>query len=470
MARLEITWRGKTHNVELTDELVIGRSPKKGLTIDSPAMSREHARLFQNTSGRWALKDLNSTNGTCVNGAPIKVTRLTHDDEIALGSEIRMRFLDPENAPVAKPIVLKSRAQREREEKDAETARKIAERKAERAALERSIVDTAAVSIDKEEVLDGLLRDRKKLDQLLADEAGGVRFGHYRLLSYIDEGGMGAVFKAEHRLGMRVAIKILRSSAVDPINIARFKQEAWAISAFDHPNIVRVRDLSKVAGMHYIAMDFIKGEDLLAVGVKQSLTVWEVVDVIDKVADALASVHRKNIWHKDIKPQNILLDSRGQPRLIDFGIATVEREHDEATDSEDGMIVGTPAFLSPEQAARGKLGAVDGRADLYSLGAVMYFLLTGRRPFGGKTAREILRRNMTEMPEHPARIHERVPEGLGNVCMKLLAKNPADRYPSAPALRNTLAQWRKTRRAKAEWERTKRVVKARKRRRLQDGG
>jgi serine/threonine protein kinase len=172
-------------------------------------------------------------------------------------------------------------------------------------------------------------------------------------------------------------------------------------------------------------------------------------------------VHGRNIWHRDIKPQNLILDSKGEVKLIDFGIATVEREQTDATKTAEGLIMGTPAFLSPEQIARGKMGAVDGRADLYSLGGVMYYLLTGRRPFTGKSAIEILANNMKTMPPHPCDVDDHVPEGLGDIAMKLLRKKPAERFQTADELRGALARWRKSADGKEELGRHKKIMKLR---------
>jgi len=424
----------------------------------------------------------------------IKVSRLRHKDTIAVGRDCSIVFLDP------KPIVLKSKAEKLKEQREEEARRKREEARraferqratageapaaapspapAETAApvevseTERTAAIEAAVEIGSEAALDQLAAEPEKLDALIAK--GGVVFGDYLLLKRLSAGGMGVVFKARHRKikGMTVALKVLHTNLVDETNIARFKQEAWAISAFDHPNIVKVRDLSQHAGMHYIAMDFIDGEDLLAIGFKHMLTFWQVMEVIDKLADVLRLVHARNIWHRDIKPQNVLMDRSGEIKLIDFGIATVEREREDATETAEGLIMGTPAFLSPEQAARGKMGAIDGRADLYSLGAVMYYLLTGRRPFTGRSALEILKRNMTEPPPHPHTVDEMVPDGLVDICLKLMEKNPPDRYQSAKELQAALAEWRKSEDGKFELERHKKIMKlrAKKRRAAQQQG
>lgn len=450
MAKLRITAGGKTVEHEVAkDSLEAGR---EGCDVTLPAKeaSRRHFRIWRHEDGDWRLKDLDSTNGTTLNGQPVKVSRLRHKDTITVGRDCTIVFVD------AKPVVIKGRAEKEKEEKDEAARRKREEsRRAfekERAAAVVAPAPTVippskgGIAIESEAALDKLVAEPEKLDLLLAGGEREVVFGDYTLLKRLSAGGMGVVFKARSRKieGLLVGLKVLRTEKVDEENIARFKQEAWAISAFNHRNIVKVQEMSKHAGMHYIAMDFVDGEDLLAVGFKRTLTFWQTMEVIDKLADVLRLVHAKNIWHRDIKPQNVLMDRSGEIKLIDFGIATVEREHDDAAETAEGLIMGTPAFLSPEQAARGKMGAIDGRADLYSLGAVMYYLLTGRRPFTGKSAIEILKKNMTEPPPHPHDIEEMAPSGLVEICLKLMEKPPENRYQSAAELQEALAKWRKS--------------------------
>jgi tRNA A-37 threonylcarbamoyl transferase component Bud32 len=450
MAKLRITAAGKTveHEVE-KEEFEAGREGC-ALTLPAKEASRRHFKIWRHEDGDWRIKDLDSTNGTMLNGQPVKVSRLKHKDTITVGRDCTIVFVD------AKPVVMKSRAEKEKEEKDEaarrkrEEARRAFEKERAAAVVTPAVAvippSKGAIAIESEAALDKLVAEPEKLDLLLAGGDREVVFGDYTLLKRLSAGGMGVVFKARSRKieGLVVGLKVLRTEKVDEENIARFKQEAWAISAFNHKNIVKVQEMSKHAGMHYIAMDFVDGEDLLAVGFKHTLTFWQTMEVIDKLADVLRLVHAKNIWHRDIKPQNVLMDRSGEIKLIDFGIATVEREQDDAAETAEGLIMGTPAFLSPEQAARGKMGAIDGRADLYSLGAVMYYLLTGRRPFTGKSALEILKKNMTEPPPHPHDIEEMAPLGLVEICLKLMEKRPEDRYQSAAQLQEALAKWRKS--------------------------
>jgi len=472
MAKLRITAGGKTVEHELAkDELEAGREGCE-LTLPAKEASRRHFRIWRHEDGDWRLKDLDSTNGTTLNGQPVKVSRLKHKDTIAVGRDCSIVFLD------AKPVAIKSRWDKEKEEKDEaikkkrDDARRAFERQkaaapADAPATIAPAAPKGSLAIESEAMLDKLVAEPEKLDALLASPDREVVFGDYTLLKRLSAGGMGVVFKARSRKieGLTVGLKVLRTDKVDEENIARFKQEAWAISAFNHTNIVKVRDLAKHGGMHYIAMDFVDGEDLLAVGFKRTLTFWQVMEVIDKLADVLRLVHAKSIWHRDIKPQNVLMDRSGEIKLIDFGIATVEREQDDAAETAEGLIMGTPAFLSPEQGARGKMGAIDGRADLYSLGAVMYYLLTGRRPFTGKSSLEILKKNMTEPPPHPHTLDEMAPDGLVTICLKLMEKQPEDRYQGAAELQAALAQWRKSEDGKKEKERHGKILELREKKR-----
>ncbi len=499
---LRMTIQGRKAERELDRPVYkAGRLPSSDLVIDVKEASRDHFRIGRLKDGGWAVQDAGSTNGTLLNGEPVKTAKLKHKDKITVGPDCELVFWDP---PDPTKIVLKSKADKFKEEKEAAFKRKLADKRQEREAAaakggpeaadttqpgdttaaqpvaqgtdtastpEDTSEDTAetepepapveTLAVDSEERLVQLLKDRDAFDRYLAAGPKAVVFGTYQLKQRLSEGGMGYVFKALHqKTNKHVALKVLRTEVVDEENIARFQQEAWAISAFNHKNIVQVSDLGRHCGMHYIAMDYVDGADLLKVGFKRTLTFWQIMEVTDKIADVLRLVHARKIWHRDIKPQNILLDRSGEVKLIDFGIATVERAKDDATKTAEGLIMGTPAFLSPEQASRGKM-AVDGRADLYSLGAVLYYMLTGRRPFTGRSALEVLKKNMTAMPPHPCDVEEHAPRGLADLCINLMQKHPEDRCQSAEELQAELAKWRKSKDGKMELDRHKKIMKLR---------
>jgi len=350
MAGLRITLGDKTAELTLTKNIKAGRNPDNDLPLPVKEASRVHFMLGRLKEGGWAVRDLGSTNGTMVNGEMIgKITRLWHKDVIQLGPQCTITYWDPEAvrepAPEPEPepqepkrpsgpIVLKSRAQKRKDKEDEERRQRSETRKTNRAAQKAQEAEAApapvdmemdktaeieapvrepdeVIEIESEAMLDSLIKDAAAADTLLKGDKE-VRFGPYTIRSRMAEGGMGYVVKAYHRkLKAIMALKLLRTEKVDENNIARFKQEAWAISAFDHPNIVKVRDLGQHAGMHYIAMDYIDGADLLKVGFEGTLTFWQVMETIDKMADVLKPVHARNILHRDLKPQNILLDKRG---------------------------------------------------------------------------------------------------------------------------------------------------------------
>ncbi|MEE8106943.1 MAG: FHA domain-containing serine/threonine-protein kinase [Planctomycetota bacterium] len=525
MPHLRITIDGKSQKLQLQKALsVAGRNTDLDIPLATTSASREHFRIGRLKDGSWAIEDLGSTNGTFVNGKQMKRGRIKHEDVIQIGRDCTIVFVDapaaapapkktaPGTAPVSAkqkrkgpsgPVVLKSKADREKERKDAERQQRKLERtaalkagvpleevlkqqkqqqqdedqaakkkKKKKKAKEPEPAEQPAAPktihvIDSEETLIKLLAREGGIKAILA--AGErVTFGKYDLLKKLSEGGMGVVFKAKHPKRGLVGLKLLRGRMVDEENIARFKGEAWAISAFDHPNIVKVSDLGEHSGMHYIAMEYIDGEDLLGIGIRRELTYYQISEVIMGLASVLELVHGKNIYHRDIKPQNAIMDKSGRVKLIDFGIATIERET-AAAETAEGLIMGTPAFLSPEQGARGKMGDIDGRADLYSLGAVMYYLLTGQRPFTGRSALAVLNMNMKQPPKHPHEIDHLIPGGLIDICLRLLEKQPADRYQSARELMTAITGWRKTKAGRSAHERHKKIVMLREKKKKRFG-
>jgi len=267
----------------------------------------------------------------------------------------------------------------------------------------------------------------------------GNIIGQYRIVSRIGAGGMGEVFLAEDtRLERKAAIKFLLAElAADPERRQRFLKEARAASALNHPHVCVVYDVGETTdGLPYIAMEFVEGRSLHAMLKEGPLEIPLAVEVTLQVADALVTAHASRIVHRDIKPDNICLNERGQVKVLDFGLA--KRMPQAATDSDgltsdlgltqDGIVLGTPAFMSPEQAV-GK--TVDHRSDLFSLGAVLYCLLTGRPPFLGGSIGEILNNVMHRQPKAIAQFNYDVPPELERITLKLLAKDVDRRYQSA---------------------------------------
>jgi eukaryotic-like serine/threonine-protein kinase len=262
----------------------------------------------------------------------------------------------------------------------------------------------------------------------VSDTLIGTLFdGRYQVLRKLGAGGMANVYLAEDQeLGRRVAIKILNDRhANDDQFVERFRREAKNAAALSHQNIVSIYDRGEAEGTYYIAMEYLDGRSLKELIVGHGPAPINVaIGYARQILSALRFAHSKGIVHRDIKPHNVLVDSEGRVKVTDFGIARAGASQM----TEAGSIVGTAQYLSPEQ-ARGT--AVDQRSDLYSLGIVLYELLTGTVPFGGDTPVEIAMRHLSHIPEPPSALRPEVPHALDLVVMRALAKNPDDRYQSA---------------------------------------
>ena len=274
-------------------------------------------------------------------------------------------------------------------------------------------------------------------DEVMADPlAPGSNIAHYRVVSRLGEGGMGAVYLADDtRLGRRVALKVLPANvAADPDRMHRFVQEAKLASALTNPNVAYIYEIGEDNGLRFLAMEYVEGEPLSVRLSRGSLAFSELLSVGIQVADALDNAHSKGIVHRDIKPSNLMLTPRGYIKVLDFGLAKLEtpknREETQVMTS-DGVVMGTVAYMSPEQA----LGRdVDHRTDLFSLGVVLYEMATGRLPFPGATTSETIARILNAQPDAIARFNYDVPEGLDRVVRKCLEKDRERRYQWAREL------------------------------------
>ena len=265
-------------------------------------------------------------------------------------------------------------------------------------------------------------------------------FGHFELLEQAGRGGMGVVFKARQTdLERTVALKMILSSRLaSPEEVRRFQQEAKAAARLRHPNIVGIHQVGQINGQHYFTMDYIGGHSLAKLLEAGPLPPDQAAQCLLSVARAVHFLHDQGIVHRDLKPSNILLDERGQPFVTDFGLARVFS--DDAARTETGAILGTPSYMAPEQ-ARGDSAAISPRTDVYSLGAVLYEMLTGRPPFREENQLNTLMQVLEGEPTLPNRLNRGVPAELQRICMFCLEKSPAGRYASAAALADDLERY-----------------------------
>ena len=258
----------------------------------------------------------------------------------------------------------------------------------------------------------------------------------YVIKRKLGSGGMADVYLAEDQeLGRRVALKLLNERhAADEQFVERFRREAQSAAGLNHPNIVSIFDRGRAEGTYYIAMEYLDGRTLKELLVRNGPTPIPIaIDYARQILGALSFAHRNGIVHRDIKPHNIVVGADGRLKVTDFGIA----RSGASQMTEAGSIVGTAQYLSPEQ-ARG--APVDPRSDLYSLGIVLYEMLTGKVPFTGDTPVEIAMKHLSQVPEPPSKLRPEVPHDLDAVVMRALAKDPDQRYASAEEMDADLAR------------------------------
>lgn len=263
------------------------------------------------------------------------------------------------------------------------------------------------------------------------------RFGDYELLEEIARGGMGVVYKARQvNLNRTVALKmILSGHLASEQEVKRFHVEAEAAASLDHPGIVPIYEVGEHNGQHFFSMGFVEGESLSARVADGPLSPRKAALFTKKVAEAIAYAHSRGVIHRDLKPANVLLDLHDEPRVTDFGLAKNTVADSSLTAS--GQILGTPAYMPPEQAA-GQGDRVNEAADIYSLGAMLYTLVTGRPPFQADNHQDTLLQVLEQDPAPPRLLNPKVDRDLETICLKCLEKDPARRYASAQALADDL--------------------------------
>ncbi len=265
------------------------------------------------------------------------------------------------------------------------------------------------------------------------------QIGRFAVRCRLGGGAFGMVYRAwDEQLNREVAVKVLHSSLRDrPRIIERFQREARALAGLRHPHIVPVYDVGSDAGMHYMAAGLIKGKTLGERVDAKDLSWEESAQIVRKLAEALAYAHGRGIVHRDVKPDNVLLDEKGQPYLVDFGLAVQQEEAEKLTQA--GAIVGTPAYMPPEH-AEGMPAEPKPASDQYSLGVVLYELLTGKTPFYGPPA-IVLHNILHQEPAAPRTIRTDIPVELETICLKAMARQPEQRYAGCQELADDLRRW-----------------------------
>jgi eukaryotic-like serine/threonine-protein kinase len=284
---------------------------------------------------------------------------------------------------------------------------------------------------------------RWQTEKLLQGKYKGFFLGKYKLLGHIGSGGMSSVYLAEHTMMHdHRAIKVLPPSKMSKSSyLARFQQEAKAIAALNHPNIVRAYDIDNQGDTHYIVMEYVNGDDLQTLVKKKGPLPYEMVaNYISQAARGLQHAHESGLIHRDVKPANLLVGKDGVIKLLDLGLALFTDEGMASlTIDHNDKVLGTADYLAPEQALNSH--GVDHRADLYGLGCTMYYLLTGQPPFPDGSIAQRIAKHQKMMPEEIRKFRSNCPGELEGICWKLMQKDPKYRYANARQTAEVLESW-----------------------------
>ena len=281
----------------------------------------------------------------------------------------------------------------------------------------------------------------------------GQTLSRYKITGMLGEGGMGVVYRAEDpELGREVALKLLPAEMADnPKRLERFRREAKAVAAINHPNIVTIHSIESVETTHFLTMELVEGESLDQIIPPGGMPLAKVFEIAVPLADALASAHEQGIVHRDLKPANVMVTAENRIKVLDFGLAKLVEDPDSETGdpaltavptelTAEGMVMGTAPYMSPEQ-VEGR--AMDHRTDIFSLGIVLYEMATGKRPFAGDTSAALVSSILRDSPPTVTEINESLPRHLARIIQHCLEKDPEARYQSAKDVRNELKSLRR---------------------------
>jgi TolB-like protein/Tfp pilus assembly protein PilF len=281
----------------------------------------------------------------------------------------------------------------------------------------------------------------------------GQTLSKYKITGMLGEGGMGVVYRAEDsELDREVALKLLPAEMADnPKRLERFRREAKAVAAINHPNIVTIHSIESIETTHFLTMELVEGESLDHIIPPGGMPLAKVFEIAVPLADALASAHEQGIVHRDLKPANVMITNENRIKVLDFGLAKLVEDPDTGTDdpaltaiptelTAEGMVMGTAPYMSPEQ-VEGR--AMDHRTDIFSLGIVLYEMATGKRPFAGDTSAALVSSILRDTPPTVTEINESLPRHLARIIQHCLEKDPEARYQSAKDVRNELKSLRR---------------------------
>ena len=414
-------------SVEFTDrKIFIGRDESNGIVVAADGISRFHSVLIEDGDELF-IQDNDSLNGTFLNYNQVRGRqKLVQGDIIQIGyrlikvdfrpdQDVVLDFVPPEETEIVS-------------QDSAKPPLKVASPEPDRTIPGGDDVERTMVASET------MLSRSSKPDKSLL--SGGSEIGKYVIIKRLGKGGMGEVYLAKHKtLGICRALKLLSKESGDNDTrfLERFIREAKLASEIRHPNVVGVMDVETDSdcGFPYIVMEYVDGGSLrnsLTASVR--LSEEQSVVIVEAIASALQAAEEHNIVHRDIKPDNIMFTRRGEVKLADLGIAKVDGKDTDLT--KTNMMIGTPAYLPPEQAQNAK--GVDARADIYSLGATFYEMLTGQQPYPGENSIEVLHKLfLTPVPD-PRKLNPAVSAASAAIVMKMMAKDPKDRFQNATEL------------------------------------